>query len=251
MAVANMSRAPDVHVASFFSIHRPISVTTTVPPTSSAEAFSAIFTKKASKTGPEDVIYTLSSAVNSMEHAVHSQQFAASEQDELRNALSQASSGNMESEVTHLDGVPMQELKISAEELVRRMRPFHPPPPPVPFDEMNSADLDQTEETSKSQSYSTVLTIRESTHADGHKTYEAHTTPFVRNEELEAPGVYDVEAIIEEPNGSRTTYMERLRNNRTMHAISVKRQRKLKMKKHKYKKLMRKTRTLRRKLDKA
>lgn len=32
-------------------------------------------------------------------------------------------------------------------------------------------------------------------------------------------------------------------------AISVKRQRKLKMKKHKYKKLMRKTRNLRRRLD--
>lgn len=37
---------------------------------------------------------------------------------------------------------------------------------------------------------------------------------------------------------------------RKMYAISVKRQRKLKMKKHKYKKLMRRTRTLRRKLDK-
>lgn len=34
-------------------------------------------------------------------------------------------------------------------------------------------------------------------------------------------------------------------------AISVKRQRRLKMKKHKYKKLMRRTRTLRRKLDKT
>jgi hypothetical protein len=35
-----------------------------------------------------------------------------------------------------------------------------------------------------------------------------------------------------------------------MEAISVKRQRKLKMKKHKYKKLMRRTRNLRRKLGK-
>ena len=36
---------------------------------------------------------------------------------------------------------------------------------------------------------------------------------------------------------------------RTMWTISVKRQRKLKMKKHKYKKLMKKTRNLRRRLD--
>jgi len=35
-----------------------------------------------------------------------------------------------------------------------------------------------------------------------------------------------------------------------MELLSVKRQRKLKMKKHKYKKLMKKTRTLRRKLEK-
>ena len=34
-----------------------------------------------------------------------------------------------------------------------------------------------------------------------------------------------------------------------IHALSVKRQRKLKMKKHKYKKLMKRTRTLRRKLE--
>ena len=37
---------------------------------------------------------------------------------------------------------------------------------------------------------------------------------------------------------------------RKLYAISVKRQRRLKMKKHKYKKLMRRTRTLRRRLDK-
>lgn len=37
---------------------------------------------------------------------------------------------------------------------------------------------------------------------------------------------------------------------RKLYAISVKRQRRLKIKKHKYKKLMRRTRTLRRKLDK-
>ncbi|KAJ9255531.1 hypothetical protein DTO207G8_2921 [Paecilomyces variotii] len=240
----------DVHIASFFSIHRPISVTTTVPPTSNAEAFDAIFSKKASRAGPDDVIHTISSAVNSMENVMHGQQFGASEQDELRHALGQASANNAESEVIHLDGIPIHELRISVEEMTRRLRPFHPPPPPVPLDEMNTADLIQAEEPSRSQTYSTVLTICESTDADGQRTYEAHTTPFVQTE-MEAPGVFDGEAAIEEPNGSRSTYMERIRNPRTMHAISVKRQRKLKMKKHKYKKLMRKTRTLRRKLDKA
>ena len=47
---------------------------------------------------------------------------------------------------------------------------------------------------------------------------------------------------IREPSASRQERMK-------MFLISVKRQRKLKMKKHKYKKLMKRTRNLRRKLD--
>jgi len=48
-----------------------------------------------------------------------------------------------------------------------------------------------------------------------------------------------VDSIIKTPNGKKDP----------LQALSVKRQRKLKMKKHKYKKLMKKTRTLRRKLE--
>ncbi|KAJ5748438.1 uncharacterized protein N7511_010134 [Penicillium nucicola] len=230
----------DVHVASFFSIHRPISVTTTVPPTSSTDAFEAIFSsKRPLKNEPEDVIFTLSSAVQNMEHGA---QGMSESEDQFRSFSEQ------DGELRMLDG---PDAKMSVEEFTRRLRPFQPPPPPVP---MNTA-ADEATEThdalvdNEYSTYSTVLTIREARHADGRKTYEAHTGPFVRSE-MEDAGM-QTEVSIEAPADHTTgmTYMERVRNNRTMHAISTKRRRQVKMKKHKFKKLMKRTRTLRRKLE--
>ncbi|EHA23144.1 hypothetical protein ASPNIDRAFT_207071 [Aspergillus niger ATCC 1015] len=232
----------DVHVASFFSIHRPISVSTTVPPTSTPEAFDAIFTaKKPAKPEVDDVIFTLSSAVNSMENS-------AAHSGEQEGSLQY-----FDMEGNQLDGMNLSDLKVSVEELTKRLRPFHPPPPPVPFDEAKDMAFSEFEDVPReTSSYSTVLTIHESIHSDGRKTYEAHTGPFVPSGEMEAPGaIGESEAIIDVPHNSGTTYMERIRNNRTMHAISTKRRRRLKMKKHKLKKLRKRTRTLRRKLEKA
>lgn len=236
----------DVHVASFFSIHRPISVNTTVPPTSSSEAFEAIFSKKLLKNEPDDVIFTLSSTVQSMENSA-----GMSESDEQFNQLHQSFTSDANGELQMVDG---SDAKLSVEELTRRLRPFHPPPPPVPMDMNDSMPetMESAEAENQGTTYSTVLTIRESRHADGRKTYEAHTGPFVRDE-MEAPTDMQDGATIDAPTGSTSgmTYIERQRHNRTMHAISTKRRRKVKMKKHKFKKLMRRTRTLRRKLDKA
>lgn len=154
-------------------------------------------------------------------------------------------------ELRMLDG---PDAKLSVEEFTRRLRPFQPPPPPVPMDTSAAETAESTDAQvdNEYQTYSTVLTIREARHADGRKTYEAHTGPFVRNGEMEDPSDVRDEISIEAPSDSNAgmTYMERLRNNRTMHAISTMRRRKAKMKKHKFKKLMKRTRTLRRKLDK-
>ncbi|KAJ5601690.1 hypothetical protein N7510_011224 [Penicillium lagena] len=242
----------DVHVASFFSIHRPISVTSTVPPASSAEAFDAIFSSKRSlKNEPEDVIFTLSSTVQSMENTAHS----LSEPEDQLGQLNRSFASDQDGELRMMDG---PEAKMSVEEFTRRLRPFNPPPPPVPITANPSAaeadpSVDHVDQ--ETSTYSTVLTIRESRHADGRKTYEAHTGPFVFNDDVHAPtGMQDeVAASIDAPSGfgSGTTYIERLRYNRSMHTLSTKRRRRVKMKKHKFKKLMRRTRTLRRKLDKA
>lgn len=221
-------------------------MTTTVPPTSSTDAFEAIFSsKRPLKNEPEDVIFTLSSAVQSMETG--SQGMSESE-DQFRSFSEQ------DGELRMLDG---PDSKMSVEEFTRRLRPFQPPPPPVAMN-TSAAEIAETAETidaqvdNEYQTYSTVLTIREARHADGRKTYEAHTGPFVRSGEMEDPSDMRDEISIEAPSDSAAgmTYMERLRNNRTMHAISTMRRRKAKMKKHKFKKLMKRTRTLRRKLDK-
>ncbi|KAH8695557.1 hypothetical protein BGW36DRAFT_299157 [Talaromyces proteolyticus] len=235
----------DMHLASFFSLHRPISVTTTIPPPTNEEAFNAIFESKSmSRRGRGDVLDTLSSAVRSMENATRGGNFTT-----------QASSsiGNGDMDVIHLDGVSEEDLHNSIGEFAKRLAPFNPPAAPEPFNEeeglvANSAE--QEAEDSSLRTYSTVLTIRESVHPDGHKTYEAHVSPLV-SEDMEAPG--SINADFEDPNTNnlvRNSYIERVYNNK-MQAISVRRQRKLKMKKHKFKKLLRKTRTLRRKLDKA
>jgi hypothetical protein len=111
------------------------------------------------------------------------------------------------------------------------------------------------------RTYRAYLTFTESTNAAGEVTYMAHSSPLIVDiEELE----HDSAAAIQEPNSMPTTFRERMnirkeRYEEFLHrrgerdaavwAISVKRQRKLKMKKHKYKKLMRRTRNLRRRLD--
>lgn len=237
----------DVHVASFFSIHRPISVTTTVPPTSSSEAFEALFSsKKFMKNEPEDVIFTLSNTADSMDNMAHGME----SQDQF-GQLQRSFSSDADGELRMLDG---PEPKMSVEEYTRRLRPFHPPPAPVPMD-MNAAaesmEAMEAENQEEFSTYSTVLTIRESRHADGRKTYEASTGPFVRDN-MEAPVGEQEGRTIDAPTGTAgMTYIERLRHNRSMHTLSTKRRRKVKMKKHKFKKLMRRTRTLRRKLDKA
>lgn len=197
-------------------------------------------------------MFTLSSAVQSMENSAHH----LAEQDDM-------SKHQLEVDVQPYDPMNMTDLKLSVEELTKRLRPFHPPPPPVSFNEAKNVAAaanarrpegpsSSTASSQESSSYSTVLTIHESTDAIGRKTYEAHTTPFVRSKDMDAPGATtEHEAYIDVPHRRPTTYIERLRNSRTMHAISTKRRRRAKIKKHKYKKLLRKTRTLRRKLDKA
>lgn len=181
-------------------------------------------------------MYTLSNAVQSMESAAHHQ----AEQD---------GSLQFDSDGSQFDAMNVADVNVSVQDMARQFLPFHPPPAPVPLDEAKGVHeaAEPTEQSSKgTSSYSTVLTIHESTHPDGRKTYEAHTTPFVRSGDMEAPGATESDL-----NGPRpgATYIDRLRHNR-MQAISTKRRRRIKMKKHKWKKRLRLTRSIRQKLDK-
>jgi hypothetical protein len=250
----------EIAASAFFSLYRPISVTSSFPKAISEEAFAAIFTPRTkANTRPSDVISTLSSTVHKLESAAQQERWNA-ETDELRVAIT-AESQQAEGETRHL-GQSLAESPIPFPQhiLSGDYRPFNPPPPPQPM----SDDQILAEEPISGpgqRTYRAYLTVTESTNAAGEVTYMAHSTPLIAD--IEEPE-HDSSADIQEPNSLPTNFRERMnirqeRYEEFLHrrgeedaavwAISVKRQRKLKMKKHKYKKLMRRTRNLRRRLD--
>ena len=139
----------EIHMASFFSLHRPISVTAAVPPYSSQATFSSIFTPRVAQSPrPAEVIYTLSVAVNALEKTAtqaeqesqivprksstsQASQTEPLRQETLRAAVTQASTSNAEH--TNLGGQNSQVLHVNIEELARSFQPFRPPPAPVSF----------------------------------------------------------------------------------------------------------------------
>lgn len=182
------------------------------------------------------------------------------EEVDLRTALTQSSKAVKVGNVTHLDGPPAQSIDINVDRHLRQQfRPFNTPPPPAPFETL---DERQGMRSSKSRrrrtihkAYSMTVNILESTDADGQTSYSASMSDV-----CEEPNPVDVT-----PRNPRQPFLDRMRERqrRTLQIrvqgprkgvwrlISVKRQRKLKMKKHKYKKLMKRTRTLRRKLERG
>lgn len=242
-----------------------------IPPEYSAAAFSSIFDVKTTpKAKPADVIYTLSSAVDTLESAASSAQTEQMTQEEvdLRQAVTQESSSNASQTTHHLD-IPAKTLHLNLQEMVKTFRPYMKPPPPVPMGsilEMAQPPLRQTEAQKQieansklaatQKSYTTTLTIHEITQPNGQKSYKTHTTPIV--EEPSASDEGNVRYLPPTPRNQpflgrmrerQLQYLDRVGGQEVWSAISVKRQRKLKMKKHKYKKLMKRTKNLRRKLD--
>lgn len=193
-------------------------------------------------------IQTLSGGIESLEAAlaVHEKQGPVEDASQV--------------DVQHLDGPPQATL----EQLMARFVPFRPPPPPMPLGEVAEMqpttnlveDVAATPAPITKRAWSTAVVVTESTDASGNRTYSATTAPMV---EIETPGAENAQGLdpeVHQPFLDRMIQRQST-NNRSrdvlqrpdMLAISVKRQRKLKMKKHKYKKLMKRTRLLRRKLD--
>ncbi|KAL8897529.1 MAG: hypothetical protein Q9192_002521 [Flavoplaca navasiana] len=256
----------DIQVASFFSHHRPISITRSFPTPSSESQFSSIFKSKSPpKTPIGDVIYTVASAIENIENAVFYQQPNSSGPEHPHSGT----------ETTHLDAPPQSvPLPLNVHELSKKFRPFTPPPAPVPFDESKSASPKRNKGV-KERTFSTTLTITEQAYPNGQRVYQAQISPMretIPSHPAHAPpstapseqdDQYEYEVFDITPLSGRQPFLERMkirhqawedglsgRKRQIWRAISVKRQRKLKMKKHKYKKLMRKTRNLRRRMDK-
>lgn len=235
----------DVKVSSFFSLHRPISLERAIPPVASNTSIKTLFTPRSpySKRMTAENIQTLSNGIESLEAA-------------LRAHEKQAPEDLLQPEVQHLDSHP----QVSLEELMARFVPFRPPPPPAVFGEGAEPHATKAIEDEvvtlpvTHRTWSTKVLVTESTDSAGNLTYSATTAPMV---EVFGPGAENGQET--EQFAVRQPFLARMSqrvyaNSRDvqrpdMQAISVKRQRKLKMKKHKYKKLMKRTRLLRRKLD--
>lgn len=145
---------------------------------------------------------------------------------------------------------PNERMKFPHHIMTGRYRPFNAPPPPTPMntEESLAAGLEAVEEAmvqNQPRIYTAVLTVEETTDEHGGIRYSAHSTPLELEEES-----LDEQPLIQTPFANRMSerrsrYKDSITEKRRLWAISVKRQRKLKMKKHKYKKLMKKTRMFR------
>jgi hypothetical protein len=284
-----LTAGPDLTLSTFFSLHRPISLTSGIPPHTTPEAFSSLFTNRRSQDPwsngnsaerrPEDVIYTLHREFDVLDNPSRK-----AEEEVQQFEISQEPPSNSDQPIKHLDGAPRQ---LNIEELVAQFKPYLPPPPPQPFPEGNgqqhamikkgTSQRASTRGRPRKKTFTATITVTESTYADGKKEYSASSTPIIRVPEAnEQPkrvnrpalsnmrrrhlailargeGFSHIKAFSRDLDARTRTKMPPRRalgtRRRSMLLISVKRQRKLKMKKHKYKKLMKRTRNLRRKQD--
>ena len=292
----------DVAISSFFSLHRPMSVTNSIPHEADPKAIDAIFAPKKQSpsqgSGPQDVIYTIASAVQMLESNIAQQQQKSQSQQshprrtDITSALTQhhnqQANQSEPNQTQHLDGQPPQinirtpkGVQLMIQEVARHFRPYNTPPAPVPMsvaelgideaevatEEEQAQDLEREIENQDKDNTSTSRR-RALQNFDGNddlrsRQFFTHRAPMIRIKDPRAHGVLRQDfrflgaeapsSIGRVQRGGYPAQKEReIRLYRpSFYAISVKRQRRLKMKKHKYKKLMRKTRNQRRRLHKV
>jgi hypothetical protein len=221
-------------LSTFFSLHRPISVTHTFPKTVSDDAFASIFTPRTQAQRVADVTSTLSHTVDSLEGPM-AKMTLGNQMEDIDNST--------RIDLKHPDGSESA-VYVQLNTMSGQFLPFSPPPLPEQPGSMEMESAAEVEEIEPSHRvYKAVLTIEETTDADGQVKVVAHSPQLI--EEDVAPRTF-----LERMALRQLKYEDALRTRlNDMHAISVKRQKKLKMKKKKYKKLMKRTRNERRKLD--
>lgn len=251
-------------LSSFFSLHRPISVTHSLPRIVTDDAFAAIFTQRARAAKPSEVMSTISRTVQGLEQPMAT----LSVESDVNSHGPESESGLHKLDMMHGDGAEAA-VSVQVNSMSGSFLPFRPPPLPQPhsasgsgaFEGKDAAGLAASaEEYQQTQTrvYRAVFTIEESTDAHGDVKILAHSPELI-----EEPQQGQQEGARRAPEPR--TFLERmaLRQMRyedsrdqqqhvrdsSILAISVKRQRKLKMKKKKYKKLQKRLRHERRKLD--
>lgn len=218
----------DVRVSSFFALHRPVSVNYPVPGSYTNTAFDRLFDKL-------NIVSTLEMYKDQLEtqarqaagdktngNAANSADISLTPEEILSYAnKALAAATPAERKLISESPLPLPSHVLSAD-----FQPFKPPPPPEPMTDKNLADAMNPPLPQRIQ------------------------ISVVSNGKLEYTFTHEFEEAESENGGFVPVKGDRVRRRAVMNALSVKRQRKLKMKKHKYKKLMKKTRTLRRKLEK-
>ena len=249
-----------------------MSITGPVPQETSIEAIDKVFQPKpkTKRNASQEVILTLSSTVERLDEQIaHKRAEDNSQHTEAKaaimKALMQRNDTSSDSNRTHhLDGAPQTinisggNVKLVIQEIAKRFRPFNVPPAPVAIsdaeisaaeaeaaaaeasEEMQAKSLEVEIENQEHDPYiqQVVLNVHEQGEAEDDGFFTSHTAPTVEIEDSSA-----VQEILDPRHSGRVG-----RRRGGMYAISVKRQRRLKMKKHKYRKLMRKTRNIRRRL---
>ncbi|EAQ93129.1 hypothetical protein CHGG_01364 [Chaetomium globosum CBS 148.51] len=239
-------------LSTFFALHRPISVTQLMPKSVSDDAFARIFATRTRNNRVADVLSTLSQTVSDLEEPLSKLNVANGDKQRSQEAHD-AEEGTAKLSLKHSDGSETN-LHIQLNPMAGQYLPYAPPPAPEPLAETaidaesaNSAIAEELAEPQDAQTrvYKAMVTIEETVDADGQVKVVAHSPELVEEGATERP-----QSFLERMLWRQLRYDESRRHQgRTMQAISVRRQRKLRMKKKKYKKLMKKTRNLRRKLD--
>ncbi|KAM4058104.1 hypothetical protein HRG_010942 [Hirsutella rhossiliensis] len=229
-----------IGLSSFFSLHRPISITQTMPRSVSDEHFASIFAAHAKANKAAETMSTLSDTIDQLEGPMAQMTIEAHHDDHHARA-----DGMRKVEVRNPDGSESS-LYLQVDAMSGDFLPYRPPPLPRPQSAADSegmaADSEALDQGPQHRVYRAMFTIEETTEPDGQIRIVAHSPRIVNDDQ---------------PRGflarmaRRQLTFDEAQARRDMHAISVKRQRKLKMKKKKYKKLMKRTRNLRRKLDRT
>lgn len=137
-------------------------------------------------------------------------------------------------DATKMDENIKASLTMQVNAMSGQFLPFRPPP--VPTHSSETAQMPEEnataaeEELPQTRTYKAMFTIEEVTDNDGKVKIVAHSPKLLPRAFLDRMALRQIK------------YEDTQAQRGTMHAISVKRQRKLKMKKHKYKKLMKKQR---------
>ncbi|KAK8061505.1 hypothetical protein PG994_007871 [Apiospora phragmitis] len=231
-------------LSAFFSLHRPISVTQSFPKIINDDAFAQIFSPRSKDAKYNEVMSTLTRTVEELEQPMSG--MTLGEQQEA--AMAEADTEGMQKiELRHADGTESS-FYIQLNAMAGQFVPFRPPPLPQPESVEASAASAETkaekaaEPEEQHRVYKAVLTLEETTDANGEVRIVAHSPKLI--EERTQPQPFLSRMAV------RQWRREEVRGRADkMVSISTRRQRKLKMKKKKYKKLMKRTRNERRKLD--